>query len=83
MATEKTVIKATRKLGGTVGIKNQKSALVRQTLARHFIESISRVMLKRDGIAANYANSQEVKKPTAMKRDKEHVIAIVNHLNDP
>ena len=59
MATEKTVIKASRGLGGTVGITNQKSALVRWTLTRHFIESICRVMLKRDGIAANYANSQE------------------------
>ena len=37
-------------------------------------------MLKRDGTDANYANSQEEIKPTAMKRDDEPVIATVNHL---
>ncbi|CAC5397474.1 unnamed protein product [Mytilus coruscus] len=83
MATENYVIKASRGSGSTVGITNQKSALVRWTLTRHFRESLSRVMLERAGIAANNAKSHEETKPTAMKRDEEHVIAIVNHLNEP
>ena len=78
----KTVLEASRGSGGTVGITNQKSALVRWTLSRHFLESLSRVTLKRAGIAAINALSQGEIKLKAMKRD-EHVIAIVDHLNDP
>ena len=82
MATEKTVIKDSKGSGGIVGITNQKSALVRWTLTRHFLASFSRVMLERAGVATNNANSHEETRPTAMKRDEEHVIAVVNHLNE-
>ncbi|CAC5390432.1 unnamed protein product [Mytilus coruscus] len=80
--TEKTVIKDSKGSGGIVGITNQKSALVRWTLTRHFLASLSRVILERAGIATNKANSHEETNPTAMKSCEEHVIAIVNHLNE-
>ena len=69
----KDVIKASRGSGGTVGITNQKSALVRLILTRHFLESLSYVTLKG---ARNDANSQEETKLTAMKRDEEYVIEL-------
>jgi hypothetical protein len=41
MGTEKTIIKDSKGSGGIVGITNQKSALVRWILTRHFLASFS------------------------------------------
>jgi hypothetical protein len=43
MGTEKNIIKDSKGSGGIVGITNQKSALVRWTLTRHFLSSFSKV----------------------------------------
>ncbi|CAC5420134.1 unnamed protein product [Mytilus coruscus] len=81
MGTEKTIIKDSRSSGGIVGITNQKSALVRWTLTRHFLASFSNAMNDRGDITNKSDNSHEEIKQTALKRDEEQVQAIVNHLN--
>jgi hypothetical protein len=50
MGTEKTIIKDSKGSGGIVGITNQKSALVRWTLTRYFLVSISGAMNDSAGI---------------------------------
>jgi hypothetical protein len=82
MGTEKTFIKDSKGSGGIVGITNQKSALVRWTLTRHFISSFSSAMNDRAGITSTSNTSHEEMKQTALKRYEEQVHAIVNHLND-
>ena len=68
--------------GGIVGITNQKSALVRWTLTKHFIASLSSAINDRAGITCTSNTSHEEMKQTALKRDQEQVQAIVNHLNE-
>ena len=68
--------------GGIVGITNQKSALVRWTLTRHFLTSFSSAMNDRAGITSTSNTSHEEMKQTALQRDEEQVQAIVNHLNE-
>ncbi|CAC5410259.1 unnamed protein product [Mytilus coruscus] len=51
------------------------------TYFRHFLASLSGVIPERASVAENNSNSHEETRPTAMTRDEEHVIAIVNHLN--
>ena len=82
MGTAKTIIKDSEGPGGIVGITNQKSALVRWTLTRHFLASVSSAMNDRAGIASTSNTSHEEMKQTALKRDEEQVQAIVNHLNE-
>jgi hypothetical protein len=43
MGTEKNMITDSNGSGGIIGITNQKSALVRWTLTRHFLTSFSRI----------------------------------------
>ena len=52
MGTEKTIIKDSKGSGGIVGITNQKSALVRWTLTRHFLASFSSAMNDRQVLQA-------------------------------
>jgi hypothetical protein len=75
MGTEKTIIKDSKGSGRIVGKTNQKSALVRWTLTRHFLASFSCAMND------STSNNEEMKQ-TALKRDVEQVQAIVNHLNE-
>jgi hypothetical protein len=82
MGTEKTIIKDSKGSGGIVGITNQKYALVRWTLTRHFLASFSSAMNDRAGITSTSNTSHEEMKQTALKRDEEQVQAIVNHLNE-
>ena len=82
MGTEKNIIKNSKGSGGIVGITNQKSALVRWTLTRHFLASFSSAMNDRAGITSNSNTSHEEMKQTALKRDEEQVHAIVNHLSE-
>ena len=82
MGTEKTIIKDLKGSGGIVGITNQKAALVRWTLTRHFLTSFSSAMNNRAGITSTSNTSHEEMKQTALKRDEEQVQAIVNHLNE-
>ena len=69
MGTEKTIMKDSKGSGGIVGITNQKSALVRWTLTRHFLASFSSAMNDRAGIASTSNTSHEEMKQTALKRD--------------
>ena len=80
--TEKTIIKDSKGSGGIVGITNQKSALVRWTLTRHFLASFSSAMNDRACITSTSKTSHEEMKQKALKRDEEQVQAIVNHLNE-
>ena len=80
-ALKKTIIKDS-KGSGIVGITNQKSALVRWTLTRHFLASFSSAMNDRAGITSTSNTSHEEMKQTALKRDEEQVQAIVNHLSE-
>ena len=80
---EKTIIKNLKGSGGIVGITNQKSALVRWTLTRHFLASFSCAMNDRAGITSTSNTSHEEMKHTALKRDEEQVQALVNHLTEP
>ena len=57
--TEKTIIKDSKDSGGIVGITNQKSALVRWTLTRHFLSSFSSAMNDRAGITSTSNTSHE------------------------
>ena len=82
MGTEKNIIKDSKGSGGIVGMTNQKSALVRWTLTRHFLSSFSSAMNDRAGITSTSNTSHEEMKQTALKRDEEQVQAIVNHLNE-
>ena len=82
MGTEKTIIKDSKGSGGIIGITNQKSALVRWTLTRHFLASFSSAMNDRAGITSTSNTSHEEMKQTALKRDEEQVQAIVNHLSE-
>jgi hypothetical protein len=82
MGTEKAIIKDSKGSGGIVGIMNQKAALVRWTLTRHFLTSFSSAMNDRAGITSTSNTSHEEMKQTALKRDEEQVQAIVNHLNE-
>jgi hypothetical protein len=50
---------------------NQKFALVRWTLTRHFLASFSSAMNDRAGIANTSNTSHEEMKQTALKRDEE------------
>jgi hypothetical protein len=75
VGTEKTIIKDSKGSGRIVGKTNQKSALVRWTLTRHFLASFSCAMND------STSNNEEMKQ-TALKRDGEQVQAIVNHLNE-
>jgi hypothetical protein len=59
MGTEKTSIKDSKDSGGIVGITNQKSALVRWTLTRHFLSSFSSAMNDRAGITSTSNTSHE------------------------
>jgi hypothetical protein len=63
--------------GDTVGITNQKSALVRWTLTRYFIASFSSAINDRAGITSTSNTSHEEMKQTALKRDEEQVQAII------
>ena len=81
MGTEKIIMKDSKGSGGIVAITNQKSALVRWTLARHFLASFSRAMNDRACITNTSNTSHDEMKQTALKRDEEQVQAIVNHLN--
>jgi hypothetical protein len=81
-ALKKPIIKDPKGSGGIVGITHQKSALVRWTLTRHFLASFSSAMNDRAGITSTSKTSHEEMKQTALKRDKEQVQAIVNHLNE-
>jgi hypothetical protein len=78
MGTEETIIKDLKGSGGIVGITNQKSALVRWTLTKHFLASFSSAMNDRTGITSTSNTSHEEMKQTALKRDEEQVQAIVN-----
>jgi hypothetical protein len=69
MGTEKTIIKDLKGSGGIVGITNQKAALVRWTLTRHFLTSFSSAMNDRAGITSTSNTSHEEMKQTALKRD--------------
>jgi hypothetical protein len=82
MGTEKAIMKDSKGSGGIVGIMNQKSALVRWTLTRHFLASFSSAMNDRVGITSTSNTLHEEMKQTALKRDEEQVQAIVNHLNE-
>ena len=59
MDTEKTIIKDLKGSGGIVGITNQKSALVRWTLTKHFIASLSSAINDRAGITCTSNTSHE------------------------
>jgi hypothetical protein len=65
MGTEKTIIKDLKGSGGIVGITNQKAALVRWTLTRHFLTSFSSAMNDRAGITSTSNTSHEEMKQTA------------------
>jgi hypothetical protein len=78
-ALKKTIIKDSKGSGGIVGITNQKSALVRWTLTRHFLASFISAMNERAGITSTSNTSHEEMKQTTLKRDEEQVQAIVNH----
>ena len=82
MGTAKTIMKDSKGSVGIVAITNQKSALVRWTLARHFLASFSRAMNDRACITNTSNTSHEEMKQTALKRDEEQVQTIVNHLNE-
>jgi hypothetical protein len=82
MGTEKTIMKDSKGSGGIVAITNQKSALVRWTLARHFLASFSRAMNNRACITNTSNTAKGEMKQTALRRDEEQVQAIVNHLNE-
>jgi hypothetical protein len=71
MGTEKTIIKDSKGSGGIVGITNQKSALVRWTLTRHFLTSFSSAMNDMAGITSTGNTSHVEMKQTALKRDEE------------
>jgi hypothetical protein len=58
-ALKKTIIKDLKGSGGIVGIMNQKSALVRWILTKHFIASLSRAMNDRAGIISTSNTSHE------------------------
>ena len=81
-ALKKTIIKDSKGSGGIVGITNQKSALVRWTLTRHFLASFISAMNDRAGITSTSNTSHEEMKQTTLKRDEEQVQAIVNHLSE-
>jgi hypothetical protein len=83
LVTEKTIIKDSKGSGVIVGITNQKYALIRWTLTRHFLASFNSAMNDRAGITSTSNTSNEEIKQTALKRDEEQVQAIVNHLNEP
>ena len=67
MGTEKAIIKDSKGSGGIVGITNQKAALVRWTLTRHFLTSFSSAMNDRAGITSTSNTSHEEMKQTALK----------------
>jgi hypothetical protein len=83
LVTEKTIIKDSKGSGVIVGITNQKYALIRWTLTRHFLASFNSAMNDRAGITSTSNTSNEEIKQTALKRDEEQVQAIVSHLNEP
>jgi hypothetical protein len=67
LGTEKTIIKDSKGSGGIVGIMNQKSALVRWTLTRHFLASFVSAMNDRAGITSTSNTSHEEMKQTVLK----------------
>ena len=76
MGTEKTIMKDSKGSGGIIAITNQKSALVRWTLARHFLASFSRTMNNRACITNTSNTAKGEMKQTALKRDEEQVQAM-------
>jgi hypothetical protein len=78
-ALKKTIIKDSKGSGGIVGITNQKSALVRWTLTRYFLSSLSSAMNDMSGNTSTSNTSHEEMNQTALKRDAEQAQAIVNH----
>jgi hypothetical protein len=82
MGTEKNIITDSNGSAGIVGITNQTSALVRWTLTRHFLASLSSVMNDRAGITSTSNTSQDDIKQTALKRVEEQVQTIVKHLSE-
>ncbi len=83
MAVEKSVIKDSKGKGGIVGITQKKQALMRWTIARHRLGEITSAMEIREGISVKdeFADHKQ-NLPSTMKRDEEHVNALVSEIKD-
>ncbi|CAC5426769.1 unnamed protein product [Mytilus coruscus] len=81
MATEKTVIKDSKRCGGIVNITRQKPALIRWSLTRHILADFSSEMRKRSGFTAVADQlSHEEAKPTSMRKDDDHLKLLVDYM---
>ncbi|KAK3097137.1 hypothetical protein FSP39_006702 [Pinctada imbricata] len=80
MATEKTVIKDMKGVGGIVGMTQNKSALLRWSMTKHTPAAYSRSLQDRTscGVQSSQVPHQEVS-PASMKRDEEHVQQLLMH----
>jgi hypothetical protein len=82
IATEKTVIKDLKGSGGIIGLTNQKSALLRWTFTRQILARFSSEMKTRSGLSSSTEKDHEENRPTAMKRDEEHVRSLIDHVKN-
>ena len=82
MATEKTVIKNAKGDGSIVGLTRKKPALIRWTLTRHIAAQYSAAMKERSGTTSADNSVHQQEKAALMKRDEDHIRALISHLNN-
>ena len=82
IATEKTIIKDLKGSRGIFGLTNQKPALLRWTFTRHILGRFSSEMKTRSGLSSSTEKDHEENRPTAMKRDEEHMHSLIDHVKN-
>ena len=82
MATEMTIIKDAKGVGGIIGMTRKKSAMVRWTLTRHVMGEYSKPMKQRTGIEKTERTEHEETRSASIKQDEAHVQALVDHIKE-
>jgi hypothetical protein len=63
-------------------LTNQKPALLRWTFTRHILGRFSSEMKTRSGLWSSTEKDHEENRPTAMKRDEEHMHSLIDHVKN-
>ena len=71
MATDKAVMKNTKRNGGIVGLSRKKPALIRWTLTCHIAAQYSAAMKERSVITSADNSVHQQEKATSMKQDED------------
>jgi hypothetical protein len=80
MATEKTIIRDSKGNSGIVGLTRKEPALVRWSLTRHILGEFASRMKERSGTEASPSPGHAQSQPAAMKRDEQHTLDIISHI---